>query len=95
MVVTSGTEKDTPMGWASETEQFEAVALKAGVPARKFLREDRPTNTEENFNLSRRLLLTTGLDIRSAPLVTKPYMRRRPVATAAHVGRKGRTGESA
>jgi len=84
MVVTGGTGKDTPSGWVSEAERFEAVALRAGVPAGKILREDRATNTGENLDLSRRLLLSAGVETRSALLVTKPYMRRRAAATAAH-----------
>ena len=66
----------------TEAEVFARRALSAGVPADCILIENRSTNTGENFQFSRQLLESRGLDFQSFIMVQKPYMERRVLATA-------------
>jgi uncharacterized SAM-binding protein YcdF (DUF218 family) len=68
-----------------EARKFARVARRMGVPEASMLIEDRSTNTGENVQLTRRLLLERGLDPKSFILVQKPYMERRTYATFRRV----------
>jgi uncharacterized SAM-binding protein YcdF (DUF218 family) len=67
----------------SEAEVFAEVASARGVPRESILLEDRSTNTGENVDFTRRLLLGRGIRPRRAIAVQKPYMERRTLATFA------------
>lgn len=51
--------------------------LRAGVPARRLIVEDRSTNSGENFRFSRRLLESRGIRPGTGVIACKPYMARR------------------
>jgi len=68
-----------------EARKFARVARSLGVPEESILIEDRSTNTGENVQFTRRLLLESGLDPASFLLVQKPYMERRTYATFRRV----------
>ena len=65
----------------SEAEVFADVAAGMGVPRDRMLIENRSTNTGENVEFSRRLLVDEALLPRKAIAVQKPYMERRTLAT--------------
>ena len=72
----------TSGSWSrSEAEVFADVAAGLGVARERILLESRSTNTGENVDFSRRLLLEKGLEPRVAIAVQKPYMERRTLAT--------------
>lgn len=84
LVVSGGIGKDTPPTWGgTEAAYFAQVARRQGLPAHQVLLEESSTNTGENIDFSRRLLSESGIATRSVVLITKPYMQRRAVATAA------------
>ncbi len=64
-----------------EAEIFADVAAAAGVPRERMLLETRATNTAENVEHTRLLLMEHGRAVRSAIAVQKPYMERRTLAT--------------
>lgn len=64
-----------------EAETFADVAIAMGVPRERILVEKGSTNTGENVDLSRRLLLERGVHPNRAIAVQKPYMERRTYAT--------------
>ena len=65
----------------SEAEIFADVAVGRGVPRERILIESRSTNTGENVDFSRQLLAESGIPVRRAIAVQKPYMERRTLAT--------------
>ena len=65
----------------SEAEIFADVAVARGVPRGRILMESRSTNTGENVDFSRQLLAESGVPVRRAIAVQKPYMERRTLAT--------------
>ena len=64
-----------------EAEIFADVAAGMGVPRDRMLIEKGSTNTGENVDFSRKLLLERGVSPRKAIAVQKPYMERRTWAT--------------
>ncbi len=64
-----------------EAEIFADVALGMGVPRERILIEAGSTNTGENVDLSRKLLLERNVRPKKAIVVQKPYMERRAYAT--------------
>jgi uncharacterized SAM-binding protein YcdF (DUF218 family) len=64
-----------------EAEIFAEVAVEMGVPRERILVERQSTNTGENVDFSRKLLLETGVHPEKAIVVQKPYMERRSYAT--------------
>src|SRR5258706_4299226 len=64
-----------------EAEIFADVALGMGVPRERILIEAGSTNTGENVDLSRKLLLERNVRPKRAIVVQKPYMERRAYAT--------------
>ena len=67
----------------SEAEIFADVAAGQGVPRERILIESRSTNTGENVDFSRQMLVEKGLLPKKAIAVQKPYMERRTLATFA------------
>jgi uncharacterized SAM-binding protein YcdF (DUF218 family) len=65
-----------------EAVHFREHAIELGVPAATILVEPRATNTGQNIELTRKLLLDEGLDVHSAILISRPYQQRRAFATA-------------
>lgn len=65
----------------SEADQFAAIAIKKGVPAKSVLIENKSTNTGENILFTQRLLKEKGADPQNFIVVQKPYMERRSYAT--------------
>jgi uncharacterized SAM-binding protein YcdF (DUF218 family) len=66
---------------ATEAEAFSEAIVAMGVAPAALLLEERATNTEENFRFSRLLIEASGIQVRSAIVVHKPYMERRCFAT--------------
>lgn len=64
-----------------EAEIFADVAAGMGVPRERILIEKESTNTGENVDLSKKLLLERGVRPTKAIVVQKPYMERRAYAT--------------
>ena len=64
-----------------EAEIFAEVAIGMGVPRERILIEKGSTNTGENVDLSRKVLLENGVLPKRAIVVQKPYMERRAYAT--------------
>ena len=71
----------------TEARIFSDVAVKMGVPENRILIEEESTNTGENVEFCRRLLLLAedtdarGVGRESFIVVQKPYMLRRTYAT--------------
>jgi uncharacterized SAM-binding protein YcdF (DUF218 family) len=65
-----------------EGERFRDIAIADGVPADAVLVEPTATNTGGNITLTRSLLAQRGIHPASGIVVTKPYMKRRVIATA-------------
>ncbi|MBS1600252.1 MAG: YdcF family protein [Bacteroidetes bacterium] len=64
-----------------EADQFAAIAVKRGVPAKNILIENKSTNTGENILFTQQLLSAKNFDPQSFIVVQKPYMERRSYAT--------------
>ncbi len=71
----------TSWGDVTEAEHFAAIAMRAGVPSGKIIRETKAANTGENILFTHKLLQQKGLSPRSLLLVQKPHMERRTYAT--------------
>jgi len=67
--------------WASEWEFYRSLAVKAGIPEKAILQEDRATNTLENAMYSWRVIQEAGLQITKAVLVCKAHHSRRALLT--------------
>lgn len=66
-----------------EATLFAMRCIEKGVPIEAIIEERKATNTGDNFLLSRSLLEALGIHVRTGIIVTKPYMRRRALATGA------------
>jgi len=73
------TVKRFPRG---EAVHYREHAIELGVPDEAILVEPRATNTGQNIELTRKLLLDAGIDVRSAILISRPYQQRRAYSTA-------------
>lgn len=83
LVVSGGSGKVTTGIWSKpEAEVFSEVASQMGVSSDKIIVEPQARNTGENITLSRDLLALENIEVKSGILVSKPYMRRRALATA-------------
>lgn len=67
---------------STEAETFGQVARKLGVPASALILETQSRNTQENLEMTMRLMRSRDVSLRSAILVQKPNMLRRVYATA-------------
>ena len=64
-----------------EAERFARIAESLNVPRESILVEPHSTNTGENIEFTKRLLVERGLNPHKFILVQKPYMERRSYAT--------------
>ena len=64
-----------------EAERFAGIAERLNVPRESILVEPHSTNTGENVEFTKRLLLERGLNPHKFIVVQKPYMERRSYAT--------------
>ena len=82
-VVTSGGFGKITKKTASEPEaqRFQRIMEKGGVPSSAIIVEDAASNTGQNIEFTRALLAPHS--VKTAVFVTKPYMKRRALATAA------------
>jgi uncharacterized SAM-binding protein YcdF (DUF218 family) len=83
-IASGGHGKVTSDLWkVAEGTRFAEVAQEAGVPADRIIVETRAQNTGDNIALVRDLLIADGrIPHTSGILVSKPYMKRRALATA-------------
>lgn len=64
-----------------EAVHYREHAMELGVPDDAILVEPKASNTGHNISYSRELLATTGIEVASLLLISKPYMERRAYAT--------------
>ena len=69
-------------GGESEARRFANVAEAMGISKDMIVLEEEAANTGDNFVKSHRILTAAGLIPKTAIFVTKPYMKRRALATA-------------
>lgn len=82
VVLSGGTGKVTSMdGGETEARRFARVLLEMGVEANRIILEESASNTGDNFVKTREVLSSLGLLPSVAVFVTKPYMKRRALAT--------------
>jgi uncharacterized SAM-binding protein YcdF (DUF218 family) len=86
-LVFTGANAPTTVGLfpRGEAVHYRDHARELGVPDDAILLEPRATNTGENIEYTRRLLLDRGRVIRSVMLICRPYQQRRAYATARKV----------
>jgi uncharacterized SAM-binding protein YcdF (DUF218 family) len=83
MVASGGFGRVTAGVWSRpEGEIFTDIARRAGVPEDVMIAETSAKNTGENITFTRILLQSREIPAETAILVTKPYMKRRALATA-------------
>lgn len=83
LFVSGGSGKVTGGIWVKpEAEVFADIATGKGVPRDRIVVEPEAKNTGDNIVLSRRAAADRDISVTSALLVSKPYMRRRALATA-------------
>jgi uncharacterized SAM-binding protein YcdF (DUF218 family) len=83
LVISGGVGKVTSRdGGTSESARFAKIALESGVSIDRLILESTATNTGENFTRTRSLLDSKGIFPCIVVFVTKPYMKRRALATA-------------
>lgn len=76
ILFTGGLGRNTKRMWdRSEAERFAEIAMKAGVPEKDILMENRSTNTGENILFTKEML--AGKNIKRILGVHKPFMERR------------------
>jgi uncharacterized SAM-binding protein YcdF (DUF218 family) len=83
LIVFTGANAPTTIGRfpRGEAVHYREHALDAGVPDDDILIETEATNTAENFELTRKLLRDTGIEVGSAIVMSRPYQERRSYAT--------------
>ncbi|MCP2257951.1 DUF218 domain-containing protein [Streptoalloteichus tenebrarius] len=64
-----------------EAVHYREHALELGVPDEAILVEPHAKNTGENIELTRKLLASEGIEVRSLVLISRPYQQRRAYAT--------------
>ncbi|MCD0453250.1 YdcF family protein [Actinocorallia sp. API 0066] len=65
-----------------EAVHYREHAIELDVPSEAILTETEATNTGQNITLTRQLLTTKNITVRSAALISRPYQQRRAYATA-------------
>jgi uncharacterized SAM-binding protein YcdF (DUF218 family) len=84
VVTTGGAGKVTQKQWSRpEGEIYAERLMMKGVPKEDILIEPKATNTGDNFDYSRELVNSSGYRVSRGIIVSKPYMARRSLATAA------------
>jgi uncharacterized SAM-binding protein YcdF (DUF218 family) len=82
LIFSGGLGSVTKKIWSEpEADQFAKIAIAMGVPKQSILIENRSTNTGENIQFTRELLVERQIDPGKFILVQKPYMERRSFAT--------------
>ncbi len=82
LIFSGGQGAITKTLWSEpEAERFARIAESLNVPRESILVEPHSTNTGENIEFTKRLLLERGLNPHKFILVQKPYMERRSYAT--------------
>jgi uncharacterized SAM-binding protein YcdF (DUF218 family) len=82
LIFSGGLGSVTKKIWTEpEADQFAKIAVAMGVPKQNILIENRSTNTGENIQFTRELLVERQIDPGKFILVQKPYMERRSFAT--------------
>lgn len=83
LIVFSGATSRTTAGRfpRGEAVHYREHAMSLGIPDTAILVEPHATNTGQNIQLSRQLLLDVGVWPASILLISKPYMQRRAYAT--------------
>lgn len=83
LLVFTGANSDDTVRWYPRGEAVDlrdrAVAL--GVPSDAVLIEPNATNSGQNIDLSRKVLIDVGIEVKDVMLVSMPYMQRRAFAT--------------
>ncbi|RSN10116.1 hypothetical protein DMC63_31440 [Streptomyces sp. WAC 05977] len=64
-----------------EAVHYREHALELGVPDDAILIEPEARNTGDNITLTRKLLDSRGIEVRSVVLISRPYQQRRAYAT--------------
>ncbi len=64
-----------------EAKRFARIAMALNVPRERILTEINSTNTGENIEFTKRLLVERRLELQKFIVVQKPYMERRAFAT--------------
>lgn len=78
VLFTGGLGRNTKEMWTvSEAERFAAIAVKAGVPEKDILIENKSTNTAENILFTKELLSSRSITVNSIIGIHKPFMERR------------------
>lgn len=78
LVLSGGLGYYTSKVWREpEAHKFRRIAIERGVDADAILVEDQSRNSGENVALTRKLLETSGVLLRQAICVQKPYLERR------------------
>ena len=78
VLFTGGLGRNTKEMWTvSEAERFAAIAVKAGVPEKNILIENKSTNTAENILFTKELFSALGMEVDSIIGIHKPFMERR------------------
>jgi uncharacterized SAM-binding protein YcdF (DUF218 family) len=80
-ILPSGGPSEFLNGWSSEWEFYRNLAVRAGVPEKAILRENRATNTLENAMYSWQVIQEASLRITRAVLVCKAHHSRRALLT--------------
>ena len=80
-ILPSGGPSPVLNSWPSEWEFYRSLAVKAGIPEKAILREDKATNTLENAEYSWQVVQEKGLRITNAVLVCKAHHSRRALLT--------------
>jgi uncharacterized SAM-binding protein YcdF (DUF218 family) len=66
----------------TEAHIFSEILRHAGIAENRIIQENAATNTGDNFLNTRALLQSLNRQVKSGLFVTKPYMKRRVLATA-------------
>lgn len=82
LIFTGGLGRITRSIWNKpEADQFAEVAMAAGVPEQAIYIENQSTNTGENIEYTKKLILDRQLPVHSVIVVDKPFKERRLYAT--------------
>ena len=68
-----------------EAVHYREHAIELGVPSSAIRVESLATNTGQNIALTRELLASVGVSVKTVLIVSKPYMQRRAIATCQKV----------
>ncbi|WP_190817738.1 YdcF family protein [Saccharopolyspora pogona] len=87
LIVFTGANAPTTVGRfpRGEAVHYRERALEREVPDSAILVEPRATNTAENIEYTRRLLVAKDVEVGSILLVSRPYQQRRAFATAKKI----------